>query len=218
MHVCLPLARLHVGGIVLEVAVANVSEGQALLDEGVRGDLCIDHSLEVLQSLHLDLLRGVLVKLHWDTWLASCVIEENSDLDVVGVLQESGLSCLGRLLGPVELDVNRGGRKGALDVIPAQSTVEGAKDLVVRDVHHETRQLVGLIRVVNSKVLPESGELVDFHGLVGEEVLGEFGELRHELVRNELPLDVEGQAGLIDPAIQPGATVGTVKVLRLELK
>jgi hypothetical protein len=75
-----------------------------------------------------------------------------------------------------------------------------------------------LISVVDTEILPEGCELVNGHSLVGEEVLGEFGELSHELVGNELPLDVEGETGLIDPPIQPGTAVSTVKVLRLELQ
>lgn len=88
----------------------------------------------------------------------------------------------------------------------------------MRDVHHEPRQFIRLTSIVYSKVLPEGGELVDLHGLVGEEVLGELGELRHELVGNQLPLDIKGQASLVDPPVQPRTAVGTVKVLRLKLK
>ena len=48
--------------------------------------------------------------------------------------------------------------------------------------------------------------------------MGELRELGHELVRYQLPLNVESEAGLVDPPIQPGAAVSTVKVLRLEFQ
>ena len=103
-------------------------------------------------------------------------------------------------------------------MVPAQCAVEGTQDLIVRYVHHKAWKFICLISVVDTEILPEGCELVNGHSLVGEEVLGEFGELSHELVGNELPLDVEGETGLIDPPIQPGTAVSTVKVLRLELQ
>lgn len=121
------------------------------------------------------------------------------------------------MLRPVKLNVKGGGREGTLDVIPTKSAIEGTQDLIMRYVHHETWEFICLISVVDTEIFPEGSQLVNGHSLVGEEVLGEFGELRHEFVGNELPLDVEGETGLIDPSIQPCATVSTVKVLRLEL-
>ena len=122
------------------------------------------------------------------------------------------------MLWPVKFNVKGGGWESTLDVIPTKSAIEGAQDLIMRYVHHETWEFIFLISVVNTEIFPEGSQLVNGHSLVGEEILGEFGELRHELVGNELPLDVEGETGLIDPSIQPRATICTVKVLRLELQ
>ena len=108
IHITLPRVGVQVirSGIEVDV-VACVNERLALLDELVRGDLAIDQSLEVLQSLNLVLFRRVFVKLYGDAGLPSCVIEEDTDLDVICGLQESGLSLSRPLLGPVELDVER---------------------------------------------------------------------------------------------------------------
>jgi hypothetical protein len=122
------------------------------------------------------------------------------------------------LLWSVKFDVKGGGREGALDVIPAQCAVEGTQNLIVRYVHHKAWEFIFLISVVDTEILPEGCELVNRHSLVCEEVLREFGELRHEFVGYELPLDVESEAGLIDPSIQPSTAVSTVKVLGLELQ
>jgi len=86
------------------------------------------------------------------------------------------------LLLPVKLNVKGGGREGTLDVIPPKSAIKGTQDLIMRNVHHEPWEFICLISVVDTEIFPEGSQLVNWHSLVGEEVLGELRELRHELV------------------------------------
>lgn len=107
---------------------------------------------------------------------------------------------------PVELYIEVRSRLGPLNVWRAQCSEEGANDLIMTDIHQVLGQRISLIGVVNGKVLPKERQGAHF-GPGGLQILCEFEKLVHILKGDELPLDVQGKALLVDPAVEPGETV-----------
>lgn len=74
-----------------------------------------------------------------------------------------------------------------------------------------------LCRIIDAVILGEVGQVLGvcariFGGL------SELQKLMHELEGNELPLNVESEAHLIDPPVQPRTTIGGIEFSRLELE
>lgn len=83
----------------------------------------------------------------------------------------------------------------------------------MRDVSDVLGELIGLRAVVNLVILPERAQ-VGYIGHFAKKVVGELIQLVQEFIGHQLPLYVKGEAGLIDPAVQPGTAICRINVLR----